>query len=55
MFRDAFKRHRWITAASGKRPGGRQPYYISATDGGRGVNKTGTGDDGATLLEEVAG
>ena len=39
MFRDAFKRHRCIIPASGyyewlKRPDGRQPYYISAADGG---------------------
>lgn len=39
MFRDAFKRHRCIILASGyyewlKRPDGRQPYYISAADGG---------------------
>ena len=39
MFRDAFKRHRCIVPASGyyewlKRPDGRQPYYISAADGG---------------------
>jgi putative SOS response-associated peptidase YedK len=37
-FRDAFARHRCIIPASGyyewlKRPDGRQPYYISATDG----------------------
>jgi putative SOS response-associated peptidase YedK len=39
MFRDAFKRHRCIIPASGyyewlKRPDGRQPYFISAADGG---------------------
>ena len=39
MFRDAFKRHRCIIPAFGyyewlKRPDGRQPYYISAADGG---------------------
>ena len=39
MFRDAFRRHRCIIPASGyyewrKTPGGRQPYYISAGDGG---------------------
>src|SRR5258707_9143977 len=39
MFRDAFKRHRCIIPASGyyewiKRPDGKQPYYISAADGG---------------------
>src|SRR5262249_4714367 len=39
MFRDAFARHRCIIPASGyyewlKRPDGRQPYFISATDGG---------------------
>jgi putative SOS response-associated peptidase YedK len=38
MFRDAFKRHRCVIPASGyyewlKRPDGRQPYYITATDG----------------------
>ena len=39
MFRDAFKRHRCIIPASGyyewiKRSGGKQPFYISAADGG---------------------
>jgi len=39
MFRDAFKRHRCIVPASGyyewlKVPDGKQPYFISATDGG---------------------
>ena len=39
MFRDAFRRHRCIIPASGyyewrQTPGGRQPYYISAADGG---------------------
>jgi len=39
MFRDAFQRHRCIIPASGyyewlKRPDGRQPYFISAADGG---------------------
>jgi hypothetical protein len=39
MFRDAFKRHRCIIPASGyyewiKRPDGKQPYFISAADGG---------------------
>jgi putative SOS response-associated peptidase YedK len=39
MFRDAFQRHRCVIPASGyyewlKRPDGRQPYYISAADGG---------------------
>ena len=39
MFRDAFKRHRCIVTASGyyewlKRPDGKQPYFISAADGG---------------------
>jgi putative SOS response-associated peptidase YedK len=39
MFRDAFARHRYIIQASGyyewlKRPDGRQPYFISAADGG---------------------
>jgi putative SOS response-associated peptidase YedK len=39
MFRDAFKRHRCIIPASGyyewlKMPDGRQPYFISAADGG---------------------
>jgi len=39
MFRDAFRHHRCIIPASGyyewrKTPGGRQPYYISAADGG---------------------
>lgn len=39
MFRDAFKRHRCIVPASGyyewlKVPGGKQPYFISAADGG---------------------
>jgi putative SOS response-associated peptidase YedK len=39
MFRDAFARHRCIIPASGyyewlKMPDGRQPYYISAADGG---------------------
>jgi putative SOS response-associated peptidase YedK len=39
MFRDAFRRHRCIIPASGyyewqKVPGGRQPYYINAADGG---------------------
>jgi putative SOS response-associated peptidase YedK len=38
MFRDAFKRNRCVIPASGyyewlKRPDGRQPYYITATDG----------------------
>jgi putative SOS response-associated peptidase YedK len=39
MFRDAFKRHRYIIPASGyyewiKRPDGKQPYYISGAEGG---------------------
>ncbi len=39
MFRDAFKRHRCIIPASGyykwiARPDGKQPYFISAADGG---------------------
>jgi putative SOS response-associated peptidase YedK len=39
MFRDAFKRHRCVIPASGyyewlKRPDRRQPYFISAADGG---------------------
>jgi putative SOS response-associated peptidase YedK len=39
MFRDAFRRHRCIIPASGyyewlKKPDGRQPYFISAADGG---------------------
>jgi putative SOS response-associated peptidase YedK len=39
MFRDAFARHRCIIPASGhyewlKRPDGKQPYFISAADGG---------------------
>jgi putative SOS response-associated peptidase YedK len=39
MFRDAFKRHRCIIPASGyyewfKKPDGKQPYFISAADGG---------------------
>ena len=39
MFRDAFGRRRCLIPASGyyewrKTPGGRQPYYISAADGG---------------------
>jgi putative SOS response-associated peptidase YedK len=39
MFRDAFKRHRCIIPASGyyewiTRPDGKQPYFISAADGG---------------------
>src|SRR5262249_31063601 len=39
MFRDAFKRNRCVIPASGyyewlKQPDGRQPYYISAADGG---------------------
>jgi len=39
MFRDAFKRHRCIVPASGyyewiTRPDGKQPYFISAADGG---------------------
>jgi putative SOS response-associated peptidase YedK len=39
MFRDAFQRHRCIIPASGyyewlKRTDGRQPYFISAADGG---------------------
>jgi putative SOS response-associated peptidase YedK len=39
MFRDAFARHRCIIPASGyyewlKRPDCRQPYFISAADGG---------------------
>jgi putative SOS response-associated peptidase YedK len=39
MFRDAFKRHRCIIPASGyyewiERPDGKQPYFISAADGG---------------------
>jgi putative SOS response-associated peptidase YedK len=38
MFRDAFKRQRCVIPASGyyewlKRPDGKQPYFISATDG----------------------
>jgi putative SOS response-associated peptidase YedK len=38
MFRDAFRRNRCVIPASGyyewlKRPDGRQPYYITATDG----------------------
>ena len=38
MFRDAFKRNRCVIPASGyyewlKKPDGRQPYYITATDG----------------------
>jgi putative SOS response-associated peptidase YedK len=40
MFRDAFKRHRCIIPASGyyewiARPDGKQPFFISAADGGR--------------------
>jgi len=39
MFRDAFRRHRCIVPASGyyewrTERGGKQPYYISAADGG---------------------
>jgi putative SOS response-associated peptidase YedK len=39
MFRDAFRRHRCIVPASGyyewlKTPDGKQPYLISAADGG---------------------
>jgi putative SOS response-associated peptidase YedK len=39
MFRDAFKRHRCIVPASGyyewrKVPDGKQPYFMSAADGG---------------------
>jgi putative SOS response-associated peptidase YedK len=39
MFRDAFSRHRCIVPASGyyewvTRPDGKQPYFISAADGG---------------------
>jgi putative SOS response-associated peptidase YedK len=39
MFRDAFKRHRCVVPASGyyewlKRPDGKQPYFISAAQGG---------------------
>ena len=39
MFRDAFKRHRCVVPASGyyewlKRPNGKQPYFMSAADGG---------------------
>jgi putative SOS response-associated peptidase YedK len=39
MFRDAFARHRCVVPASGyyewlKKPDGRQPYFISAADGG---------------------
>ena len=39
MFRDSFKRHRCIVPASGyyewiARPDGKQPYFISAADGG---------------------
>ena len=39
MFRDAFTRHRCVIPASGnyewlKKPDGRQPYFISAADGG---------------------
>jgi putative SOS response-associated peptidase YedK len=39
MFLDAFKRHRCIIPASGyyewlKRPDGKQPYFISGSDGG---------------------
>jgi putative SOS response-associated peptidase YedK len=39
MFREAFRRHRCIIPASGyyewsKRPDGKQPYFISAADGG---------------------
>jgi putative SOS response-associated peptidase YedK len=39
MFRNAFKRHRCIIPASGyyewiKRPDGKQPYFISAANGG---------------------
>jgi putative SOS response-associated peptidase YedK len=39
MFRDAFRRHRCIIPASGyyewiARPDGKQPYFISAADGG---------------------
>jgi putative SOS response-associated peptidase YedK len=39
MFRDAFRRNRCVIPASGyyewlKRPDGRQPYFISAADGG---------------------
>jgi putative SOS response-associated peptidase YedK len=37
-FRDAFRRNRCVVPATGycewlKRPDGRQPYYITATDG----------------------
>jgi putative SOS response-associated peptidase YedK len=39
MFRDAFKRHRCVVPSSGyyewiTRPDGKQPYFISAADGG---------------------
>ena len=39
MFRDAFRRHRCIIPASGyyewiARPDGKQPFFISAADGG---------------------
>jgi putative SOS response-associated peptidase YedK len=39
MFRDAFRRHRCIIPASGyyewiAKPDGKQPYFISAADGG---------------------
>jgi len=39
MFRDAFKRHRCIIPANGyyewiTKPDGKQPYFISAPDGG---------------------
>jgi SOS response associated peptidase (SRAP) len=39
MFRDAFRRYRCVIPASGyyewlKRPDGKQPYFISAADGG---------------------
>jgi putative SOS response-associated peptidase YedK len=39
MFRDAFKRQRCIVPASGyyewlKKPDGKQPYFMSAADGG---------------------
>jgi putative SOS response-associated peptidase YedK len=39
MFREAFRRHRCIIPASGyyewiARPDGKQPYFISAADGG---------------------